>query len=79
MIRDGWRVGVYMPVWAPVKGGGRGEGKVLKKRRKGALRERSESSGASLELLNTDTFTSFDVLLSSSAPNESKLKFFVFN
>lgn len=72
MLRDGWRVGVYVHVWAPVEGGGRGEGKVLKKRRKGALQERSESSDVSIELLNTDTSTPFDVLLSSSAPNESK-------
>lgn len=79
MLRDDCRVGVYMHVCVPVEGSGRGEGKVQKKRRKGALRERSESNSASIELLNTDTFTPFDVLLSFSASNESKLKFCVFN
>jgi len=72
-------VGVNVRVCAPVEGGRTGEGKVLRKRGEGALQERSESSDVSTELLNTDIFTPFDVLLSSSAPNKSKLEFFVFN
>lgn len=51
---------VFICMCVRVEGGGRGEDKVLKKRRQGALRERSESSDVSIDLLNTGTFTPFD-------------------
>lgn len=54
-------MGVHMHV--PGEGGGRREGKGLKKRREGALQERSESGDVSTDLLNTGTFTPFEVCL----------------
>lgn len=69
---------VFICMCVHVEGGEREEGKVLKKR-EGALRERSESSDVSMDLLNAGTFTPFDVLLSSSGLSESKLKFIVFD
>lgn len=65
MLGGGWRVGVYMHMCACRRRQEKGGQSTKEKKRRS-----SESSDVSIDLLNTGTFSPFDVLLSSSAPNE---------
>lgn len=65
MLGGGWRVGVYMHVCACRRRQEKGGQSTKEKKRRS-----SESSDVSIDLLNTGTFSPFDILLSSSAPNE---------